>query len=111
MVNILQQANVSFVTLGCEERCTGDPARRLGDEGLFQNFKQKNIETLRAHGARKILTHCPHCLNTLKNEYPQFGGVFELVHHAQLLSQLLADKKIAATIAPKAGLDRIEPAV
>ena len=95
MVHILQQANVSFVTLGCEERCTGDPARRLGDEGLFQNFKQKNIETLRAHGARKIVTHCPHCLNTLKNEYSEKGKPeFTVVHHSQLLNTLVQEGKI-----------------
>jgi Fe-S oxidoreductase len=95
MVNILQQANVSFVTLGCEERCTGDPARRLGDEGLFHNFKQKNIETLRAHGARKIVTHCPHCLNTLKNEYSEKGKPeFTVVHHSQLLNTLVQEGKI-----------------
>ena len=95
MVNILQQANVSFVTLGCEERCTGDPARRLGDEGLFQNFKRKNIETLRAHGARKIVTHCPHCLNTLKNEYSENGKPeFTVVHHSQLLNALVQEGKI-----------------
>jgi Fe-S oxidoreductase len=93
MVNILQQANVSFMTLGCEERCTGDPARRLGDESLFQNFKQKNIETLRAHGARKIVTHCPHCLNTLKNEYSD-NAEFTVVHHSQLLNTLVQEGKV-----------------
>jgi Fe-S oxidoreductase len=95
MVNIMQQANVSFVTLGCEERCTGDPARRLGDEGLFQDFKRKNIDTLRAAGARKIVTHCPHCLNTLKNEYAEKGQAeFTVVHHSQLLNTLVQEGKI-----------------
>ena len=95
MVFILQRANVSFVTLGCEERCTGDPARRMGDEGLFESFKSKNIETLRAHGARKIVTHCPHCLNTLKNEYSENGQQeFTVVHHSQLLSTLVQEGKI-----------------
>jgi Fe-S oxidoreductase/nitrate reductase gamma subunit len=95
MVDILQKANVSFVTLGCEERCTGDPARRLGDEGLFQDFKQKNIETLRAAGAHKIVTHCPHCLNTLKNEYSEKGKPeFMVMHHSQLLNTLVQEGKI-----------------
>ena len=95
MVNIMQQANVSFVTLGCEERCTGDPARRLGDEGLFQDFKRKNIDVLRAAGAQKIVTHCPHCLNTLKNEYAEAGKPeFTVVHHSQLLNTLVEEGKI-----------------
>ena len=95
MVNILRQANVSFVTLGCEERCTGDPARRLGDEALFQHFKKKNVETLRARGVRKIVTHCPHCLNTLKNEYTENGEPeFTVVHHSQLLNTLVEEGKI-----------------
>ena len=95
MVFILQRANVSFVTLGCEERCTGDPARRMGDEGLFESFRSQNIETLRAHGTRKIVTHCPHCLNTLKNEYSENGQQeFTVVHHSQLLRTLVEEGKI-----------------
>jgi Fe-S oxidoreductase/nitrate reductase gamma subunit len=95
MVSILRQANVSFVTLGCQERCTGDPARRMGDERLFQKFKKSNVETLRAIGARKIVTHCPHCLNTLKNEYTEDGQPeFTVVHHSQLLETLVKEGKI-----------------
>ncbi len=101
MVDILKQANVSFVTLGCEERCTGDPARRMGDEALFQRFKKKNVETLRSQGARKIVTHCPHCLNTLKNEYTDDGKPeFTVVHHSQLLNTLVEEGKI--TLEPNA---------
>lgn len=95
MVNILRQANVSFVTLGCDERCTGDPARRLGDEALFQKFKTSNVELLRAQGARKIVTHCPHCLNTMKNEYTEEGKPeFTVIHHSQLLRTLMQEGKI-----------------
>jgi Fe-S oxidoreductase/nitrate reductase gamma subunit len=100
MVNLLKHANVSFVTLGCEERCTGDPARRLGDEALFQNFKASNLETLRKHGAKKIVTHCPHCLNSLKNEYVEKGvQEFTVLHHSQLLASLVTEGKIVFSAA------------
>lgn len=89
LVKILQTAQVSFAILGEEETCTGDPARRLGNEYLFQMMAQQNIETLNNYRIKKILTHCPHCLNTMKNEYPQFGGMFEVIHHSQLIAHLL----------------------
>ena len=90
MVQLLQAANVKFAVLGKKERCTGDPARRLGDEFLFQDLAQNNIRTLDSHKAKKVVTACPHCFNTLRNEYPQFGGRYEVQHHTQLLAELLA---------------------
>lgn len=98
MVEILRQAKVDFVVLGSEERCTGDPARRMGDEGLFQRFRNKNLETFRRHGIHKIVTHCPHCFNTFKNEYRDGGEPeFEVIHHSQLLSHLISEGKIRLT--------------
>ena len=98
MVEILRQARVDFVVLGNEERCTGDPARRLGDEMLFQRFRQKNLETLRRYKAHKIVTHCPHCLNTFKNEYSPDSEIrLEVIHHSQLLEKLIAEGRIRLT--------------
>jgi Fe-S oxidoreductase len=95
LAKILLQAGVSFAILGDAETCTGDPARRLGNEYLFQMLAQQNIETLKSHNVRKIVTHCPHCFNTLKNEYPQFGGNFEVMHHSQLIARLIQEGRIA----------------
>lgn len=94
MIALLRKANVPFTTLGSKERCTGDPARRLGDEGLFQSFKEKNLEVLRASGIKKIVTHCPHCLNTFKNEYQNADKEFTVVHHTQLLKTLIDEGKL-----------------
>lgn len=87
---LLQQAGVNFAVLGREETCTGDPARRIGDEFLFQERAQTNIETLGRRKVKKIVTPCPHCHNTIKNEYPQFGGQYEVQHHSALLAELIA---------------------
>jgi Fe-S oxidoreductase/nitrate reductase gamma subunit len=97
LVKILRAAGVSFAVLGEDETCTGDPARRLGNEYLFQMLAQQNIETLKNYEVKKIVTHCPHCFNTLKNEYPQFGGHFEVMHHSQLIARLLQDGRITPT--------------
>jgi len=91
---IMQAAGINFGILGVEETCCGDPARRMGDEYLFQTLCQKNIEILRGYNIKKILTTCPHCFNTLKNEYPQFGGNFEVIHHTQLIADLIHDGKL-----------------
>ncbi len=91
---ILQAAGISFGILGAEENCCGDPARRMGDEYLFQTLCQKNIEFLQSYKVKRILTSCPHCFNTFKNEYPQFGGNFEVIHHTQLIADLIRDGKI-----------------
>ena len=94
IVQILRRAGVSFAILGEEETCTGDAARRLGNEYLFQMLAQANVEKLNGLGARKILVQCPHCLNALKNEYPQFGGNYEVVHHTELVARLAAEGRI-----------------
>lgn len=93
-VKILNKAEVSFAVLGTEESCTGDPAKRAGNEFLFQMQAVTNIEVLNAYEVKKVVTACPHCFNTLKNEYPGLGGTYEVVHHTQFLKQLLADKRI-----------------
>jgi Fe-S oxidoreductase len=89
MAKLLQRAGVDFAILGPSEMCTGDPARRSGNEYLFQMLAMPNIEALDGMGVQKIITQCPHCFNTLKNEYPQLGGNYEVVHHSQLLEQLI----------------------
>jgi len=88
-VIVLQAAGVKFAILGDEEACCGDPARRMGDEYLFQAICRQNIEILKGHNVKKIMASCPHCLNSLKYEYPQFGGNFEVVHHSQYLADLI----------------------
>jgi len=94
VIRLLQKAGVDFAVLGGEEQCCGDPARRLGNEYLFQMQAQANIETMKAYGVKKIITSCPHCMNTLMNEYPQFGGKFEVVHHSVFLLKLVKDGKV-----------------
>ena len=94
-VKILNHANVDFAVLGTEESCTGDPAKRAGNEFLFQMQAMTNIEVLNAYEIKKIVTACPHCLNTLKNEYPELGGNYEVVHHTELLKSLIDSGKIS----------------
>ncbi len=94
MVSIMKAAGVNFAILGEEESCCGDPARRMGDEYLFQTICQTNIEILKSHDVKKIVTACPHCFNTLKHEYPQFGGNFEVVHHTQFILDLLRQRRL-----------------
>ncbi len=91
---VLQAARVNFGILGVEETCCGDPARRMGDEYLYQTLCQKNIEMLKKYNVKKIVTSCPHCFNTLKNEYPQFGADFEVVHHSQFILDLITQGKL-----------------
>jgi Fe-S oxidoreductase len=88
-VQLLEGAGVNFAVLGKEETYTGDRARRIGDEFLFQQRAQTNVETLTRREVRKIVTPCPHCYNTLKNEYRQFGGHYEVQHHSMLLAELV----------------------
>ena len=88
-VQLLKDSGVNFAVLGKEETCTGDPARRIGDEFLFQQRACTNVETLTRRKVKKIVTPCPHCYNTLKNEYPQFGGHYEVQHHSTLLAELI----------------------
>ncbi len=93
-VKILQNAKIEFAVLGTEESCTGDPAKRAGNEFLFQMQAMMNIEILNAYEAKKIVTACPHCFNTLKNEYPELGGKYEVIHHTQYLKSLLDQGKL-----------------
>jgi Fe-S oxidoreductase len=94
LCEILNHVGIKFAVLGTEEACTGDPARRAGNEFLFQMQAMQNIEVLNMYGIQKIVTACPHCFNTLKNEYPSLGGTYEVIHHSQLLADLLAEGKI-----------------
>lgn len=94
MAGILMKAGIRFAILGPEELCTGDPARRAGNEFLFQMMAYQNIQTLNQYQIRKIVTTCPHCFNTLKNEYPELGGNYEVVHHATLLQELIDEGRI-----------------
>ena len=89
LVRVLQAAGVDFAILGNEEKCTGEPARRLGHEYLYQTLAQGNIETLKRYKFQTIVTACPHCFNTIRNEYPQFDGHFRVIHHTQLMDDLL----------------------
>ena len=94
VIEILNKLNINFAVLGTEESCTGDPARRAGNEFLFQMQAMSNIQVLDGYGVKKILTACPHCFNTLKNEYPELGGNYEVVHHSQYLQSLIDAGKI-----------------
>ncbi len=93
-VKILNKANIEFAVLGTEESCTGDPAKRAGNEMLFQMQAITNIEVLNGYEVKKIVTACPHCYNTIKNEYPELGGNYQVMHHTQFLKSLLDDGKI-----------------
>ena len=93
-VSILTKVNIKFAILGNEEACTGDPARRAGNEFLFQMMAYQNIRVLNNYGIKKIVTACPHCFNILKNEYPELGGSYEVIHHAVFLQQLIDEGKI-----------------
>ena len=97
LVEILTGAGVSFAILGNEETCTGDSARRMGNEYLFQTLAQQNVETLNGYKVRKIVTNCPHCMNCLKNEYGDFGGHYEVVHGSQLVAELIASGRVKMT--------------
>jgi Fe-S oxidoreductase len=104
VVKLLNAAGVNFAILGGEERCTGDSARRLGDEFLFQELAQANLATLAKYHVHRILMHCPHCLNAFKNDYPEFGGRFEIVHHTQFLMDLIKEGRLPVPGKPSAAL-------
>jgi len=104
MVKILDAAGVDYAVLGHQEACTGDPARRAGNEMLFQALAEQNVETLRSVHAKKVVTSCPHCLHTLRHDYPQFGAEFEVVHHTQLIDHLFKTGKLAAQKSPVTSL-------
>jgi Fe-S oxidoreductase len=94
LVKILQAGGVDFAILGTEEKCTGDPARRIGNEYLFQERAKENVEVLKQHNVRKIIASCPHCFNTFANEYGDFGGNYEVYHHTQIIDELLKSGKV-----------------
>jgi Fe-S oxidoreductase len=102
VARLLQEAGVSFGCLGEEEVCSGDPARRLGNEYLAQEQIKAAIEVLNEKGVFKIVTNCPHCFNTFRNEYPQFGGRYEVYHHTEMLSKLIEEGRLS----PKVNLDQ-----
>jgi Fe-S oxidoreductase len=102
-IKILNQLKIDFAVLGTEEACTGDPARRAGNEFVFQMLAQQNIATMNAYGVKKIVTTCPHCFNTLKNEYPAMGGEYEVLHHSAYLQQLINSGKLGIEGGPFKG--------
>lgn len=93
-IKILDNAGVSYAILGNEESCTGDPAKRSGNEFIFQMQAINNIEILNSYNVKKIVTTCPHCFNTLKNEYPNLGGSYQVIHHTEFINTLLSEKRI-----------------
>lgn len=95
MVKIMESCGIEFAILGQEESCTGDPARRAGNEFVFQMLALQNIEVLNMYNVKNIVTACPHCFNTIKNEYPALGGEYNVVHHTQFLNDLLKEGKLA----------------
>jgi len=103
IVRILRAAGVRFAILGEEETCNGETARRLGNEYLFQTLAQANVDLLNGHGVKRILVQCPHCLNTIRNEFPQFGGKFEVVHHAELVARLVDEGRLSPGAAASLG--------
>ncbi len=100
---LLHHAGVSFAILGNEESCTGDPARRAGNEFVFQMLAQQNIEVLNMYGVKTIVSACPHCFNILKNEYPELGGRYTVYHHSQYLAQLVTEQRLSTE-----GIEKIE---
>ena len=94
LVKILHAAEVKFAVLGTEESCTGDPAKRAGDEFTFQMMALQNIEVMNAYDIKKVVTACPHCFNTLKNEYPELGGNYEVMHHTQFVNGLITEGRL-----------------
>jgi Fe-S oxidoreductase len=94
---LLQKAGIPFAILGPRELCTGDPARRMGHEYLFQQLAEENVQTLNGVGTRKVIVNCPHCFNTIRNEYPDYGGSYEVIHHTQLLARLLDEGRLRPT--------------
>lgn len=113
VVRLLKAANVNFAVLGNEERCTGEAARRMGDELLFQQMAEQNVATLAERGARRIIAHCPHCLNSLRHDYPQMGGQYEVIHHSEFLAELVREGRLptarSAGAAPSGSLTFHDP--
>jgi Fe-S oxidoreductase len=104
MVRLLRAAKINFAVLGAEERCTGESARRIGDELLFQQLAATNIETLASHKVRRIVAHCPHCVNSLQSDYSQMGGDYVVLHHSQLLAELVQEGRLTVPAAAAAAV-------
>jgi Fe-S oxidoreductase len=94
VVAVLERAGVSFAILGPRELCSGDPARRLGNEFLFQQLAEANVATMREAGVTTVVANCPHCFNTLRNEYPDYGATFDVIHHSELIARLVAEGRL-----------------
>jgi Fe-S oxidoreductase len=109
VTRVLQRAAVPFAILGPRELCTGDPARRMGNEYLFQSLAEQNVKTLDGSGVRTIVANCPHCFNTLRNEYPDFGGNYQVLHHTQLFARLIEDGRLSPTEEVRALLSYHDP--
>jgi Fe-S oxidoreductase len=109
MVRIMQRASVRFAVLGSEEQCTGDPARRTGNEMHYDQLARANVATLNKYRVRQIVTHCPHCYHTLKNEYPAFGGWYDVFHHSEFLLKMLEENRLALTEAQRKTLTFHDP--
>ena len=107
LVKILKEAGVSFSILGDEEMCTGDSAKRIGNEFLAQMMIQSNVETFNNYGVKKVITSCPHCMNTIKNEFPDFEGEYEVINHTDLIQELIKDGKIKPDISKLADIDQV----
>jgi Fe-S oxidoreductase len=107
LARILQSAGIEFAILGKEERCHGDPARRMGHEFLAQQLAMHTVETLNLYQVKKVVTACPHCFNAIRNELPQLGGQYEVVHHSQLIAELLASGRLAPAVASALGHDKV----
>ena len=107
LVKILNHAGVSYSILGSEEMCTGDSAKRIGNEFLAQMMVQANVETFNNYGVKKVITSCPHCMNTIKNEFPDFQGEYEVINHTDLIQELIKDGKIKPDISKLANSDQI----
>jgi Fe-S oxidoreductase len=97
VARVLHAAGVDFAILGPQELCNGDPARRIGNEYLFQMLAEQNVETLNSKGVKKVVVNCPHCFNTLRNEYPDYGGTYEVIHHSQLFARLFDEGRLEPT--------------
>ena len=109
LAQLLSRAGVNYAILGREESCTGDPARRIGNEFLFEMLAKANVETLDRYQVRKIVTSCPHCFNTFANEYPELGGRYEVLHHSQLLAALVAEGRLEPVQDPGAEITFHDP--
>jgi Fe-S oxidoreductase len=109
VVEVLTRAEVSFAILGGRELCSGDPARRIGNEYLFQTLAEQNVETLSSAGVTKVIANCPHCFNTLRNEYPDYGGRYEVLHHSQLIARLVAEGRLRPSASVTASVAYHDP--